>query len=169
MTTPATPADDDLTVFVAVSAALTGIDADLLRPQPVDAHGTAQTYLDTVRANDADGLTALLALYRANSPKLPPNEIAALIMSKDSPVKALGRSVIALWYLASWYEPTALGKLKKGDPSPAFVTVSMDAYTQSWIWRIAQTHPMGYSEWQFGYWAKDPRPLTDFIGEGKGL
>jgi hypothetical protein len=54
-------------------------------------------------------------------------------------------------------------------PFPPFVTVSMDAYTQSWVWRIAQTHPMGYSEWQFGYWTKDPRPLTDFIGEGKDL
>jgi hypothetical protein len=166
MTTPATQVDDDLTAFVDASAALTGIDAELLRPQPVDAHGTAQTYLDTVRANDPAGLKVLLQLYRDNSAKLKPNEIAKLIMAHDSAVKLLGRSIIALWYLASWYQPAALVEPQMFAP---FVTISVDAYTQSWIWRIAQSHPMGYSEWEFGYWTKGPRPLTDFIGEGKGL
>ena len=166
MTTPVPSLADDLTVFVDASAALTGIDAGLLRPQPVDAHGTAQTYLDTVRANDPAGLQALLKIYRDNSASRKPNEIAALIMAENSAVKLLGRSVIALWYLASWYQPAALEKPAMFAP---FVTVSMDAYTQSWIWRIAQTHPMGYSEWQFGYWTKDPPPLTEFIGEGKDL
>ena len=164
MTTPATQVDDDLTVFVDASAALTGIDAKLLRPQPVDAHGTAQTYLDTVRANDPAGLDELLRLYRDNSATLKRNEIAKLIMASD--VKLLGRSIIALWYLASWYQPAALVE----PPMFAkFVTISADAYTQSWIWRIAQSHPMGYSEWDFGYWTKDPRPLTDFIGAGTDL
>jgi hypothetical protein len=165
MTTTVTPVDD-LTVFVDAAAALTGIDAELLRPALVDAHGTAQTYFDTVTANDPAGLTALLQLYRDNSAKLKPNEIAKLIMADGSAVKTLGRSIIALWYLASWYAPAVVGALP---PFPPFVTVSMDAYTQSWVWRIAQTHPMGYSEWQFGYWTKDPRPLIDFIGEGKDL
>jgi hypothetical protein len=75
MTTTATPVND-LTVFVDASAALTGIDAELLRPPLVDAHGTAQTYFDIVTANDPAGLTALLQLYRDNSAKLKPNEIA---------------------------------------------------------------------------------------------
>ena len=166
MTTPATQVDDDLTVFVDASAALTGIDAELLRPPLVDAHGTAQTYFDTVHAADPAGLEALLQLYRDNSAKLEPNEIAKLIMAEHSAVKLLGRSIIALWYLASWYQPAALEKPQMFAP---FLTISMDAYTQSWIWRIAQSHPMGYSEWEFGYWTKDPQPLTDFIGEGRGL
>ena len=34
---------------------------------------------------------------------------------------------------------------------------------QGWTWRVAQTHPMGYSDFRFGYWAEDPPALNDFI------
>jgi len=30
----------------------------------------------------------------------------------------------------------------------------------------AQTHPMGYSEWLFGYWHTNPRSLNPFAGNG---
>jgi len=30
----------------------------------------------------------------------------------------------------------------------------------------AQTHPMGYSEWLFGYWHTNPPPLNQFTGNG---
>jgi hypothetical protein len=29
---------------------------------------------------------------------------------------------------------------------------------------VAQAHPMGFSEMQFGYWARPPSPRPDFIG-----
>jgi hypothetical protein len=32
------------------------------------------------------------------------------------------------------------------------------------MWRVGQAHPMGYSEWRFGYWAANPPPLDAFIG-----
>jgi hypothetical protein len=28
---------------------------------------------------------------------------------------------------------------------------------------VAQAHPMGYSDMQFGYWTREPPPLSDFI------
>ena len=34
--------------------------------------------------------------------------------------------------------------------------ISPAAYTQGWTWRVAQAHPMGYSELRFGYWSDDP-------------
>ena len=43
--------------------------------------------------------------------------------------------------------------------------ISSAAYTQGWMWRVGQAHPMGYSEWRFGYWAADPPPLDTFIGK----
>ena len=42
---------------------------------------------------------------------------------------------------------------------PPVKVISPAAYTQGWTWRVAQAHPMGYSELRFGYWAKDPLPL----------
>jgi hypothetical protein len=41
--------------------------------------------------------------------------------------------------------------------------VSATAYTQGWTWRVAQAHPMGYSELRYGYWGNDPLPLGDYI------
>jgi len=41
--------------------------------------------------------------------------------------------------------------------------ISPTAYTQGWTWRVAQAHPMGYSELRYGYWAEEPLPLGDYI------
>ena len=30
--------------------------------------------------------------------------------------------------------------------------------------RVAQAHPMGFSEMQFGYWTRPPNDIHDFIG-----
>ena len=79
----------------------------------------------------------------------------------DPKLKYLGRSIIAMWYLGAWYPPEKLaGPLTF--PYSADKVVSDKAYTQAWTWRVAQTHPMGYSEWRFGYWSEDPLPLDVF-------
>jgi hypothetical protein len=41
--------------------------------------------------------------------------------------------------------------------------ISSKAYTQGWLWRVIQAHPMGYSDMQFGYWTRKPEPIEDFI------
>jgi hypothetical protein len=35
--------------------------------------------------------------------------------------------------------------------------------TNGWIWPILQAHPMGYSMMEFGYWADQPLPLSEFL------
>jgi hypothetical protein len=39
--------------------------------------------------------------------------------------------------------------------------VSATAYTQGLVWLIAQAHPMGYSNLQFGYWSREPVDPND--------
>ena len=158
----------DLADFVALSAALTGIDAGKLRPA-LDTHGTAETYLELTRTNGGATFQALLDAYRTAKGKTPAEVAAVILGQSGDAVACLARSVMLLWYLASWYDPTKLPALRSGPPAfVPFTIVSADAYTQSWVWRVGQTHPMGYSEWAFGYWHKDPPPLTDFIGTGGG-
>jgi hypothetical protein len=82
--------------------------------------------------------------------------------------KFLARSIVLIWYLGSWYSPADLKRLVDDRLArvPLFVrhtVISPKAYTQGWVWRIAQAHPMGYSDMQFGYWARDPAPLEDFL------
>jgi hypothetical protein len=82
----------------------------------------------------------------------------------DVDAKYLARSIVLMWYLGAWYEPAELRALRK-DPSrtPTFQVISPKAYTQAWALRVAQAHPMGFSEMQFGYWTRPPRELLDFM------
>ena len=68
---------------------------------------------------------------------------------------------------SAWYEPKKLAIYDSPKPGLFPLTplkiISPAAYTQGWTWRVAQAHPMGYSELRFGYWAQDPLPLDDYI------
>ena len=83
--------------------------------------------------------------------------------ASDDNVKFLARSIVLLWYLGSWYEPTDLKRqasLGRTRSIPSEV-VSAKAYTQGLVWQIAGAHPMGYSNLQFGYWSRYPRDPND--------
>ena len=77
-------------------------------------------------------------------------------------------ALCCMWYLGSWYEPA---DLKRHFARPATFEFPRTlfrpkAYTQGWALAVAQAHPMGYSELQFGYWTPsraDPRQALDFI------
>jgi len=75
----------------------------------------------------------------------------------DVDAKYLARSIVLMWYLGAWYEPAELKALRE-DPTrvATFQIVSPKAYTQAWALRVAQAHPMGFSEMQFGYWTREP-------------
>jgi hypothetical protein len=73
----------------------------------------------------------------------------------DPTLGPIARSIIKLWLLGAWYNP-----LK---PSAAVKVVSAQAYKESLVWRVMQAHPMGYSMFDFGYWAQDPPALDLFI------
>jgi hypothetical protein len=84
-------------------------------------------------------------------------------VNKDEATMYLGRSLVLLWYLGAWYDPALLkqAQTKAAAAKPEqmflpFTVASPKAYTRGWLWRIAEAHPMGYSDLQFGYWARTP-------------
>jgi hypothetical protein len=168
--------------FIRISSALTGIDGDLLAPdrkpkmdqgKPVrDAAGelipdgadptqaVKTAYFNLATADAAYPL--LLKEFQDNlagnaTPDAPTLTKAAtpLLASKTDGVKELARSIIMAWYFGVWYEWRIKGE------KPRFTVVSADAYTQGWVWRIAQAHPAGYSNMRFGHWAFPPPPAFD--------
>lgn len=161
MSTAPTSTVPTLDDFVALSAILTGIAAGKLQPA-IDTHDTAQAYFDQFTTRSGPTFAGLVAAYVANKDKTP-QQIADVIFNQSgSAIAFLARSVMLMWYLASWYDPA---QLQNPPPTGLQSTiVSADAYTQGWVWPVAQTHPMGYSEWTFGYWKQDPPPLSAFIG-----
>jgi hypothetical protein len=159
MTTTPTP----LQSFVNLSALLTGIAATSLAPS-IDPKNIKQAYFDFASQQAGATFDQLLSIYDANSTK-PPAEIADIIFNRSgADICYLARSVMLMWYLGSWYSPEALQQAGTGTPPPDSVVISAAAYTQGWAWSVAQAHPMGFSNFQFGYWANNPPTLGDFVG-----
>jgi hypothetical protein len=166
----------EMVAFVLLSAALTGINETKLAPgfdltksepgsDPVDVK---QEYFNWVNKRRQPTFRRLLQIA-ADSQKLPAADRAQAIIDKvqaRSDTKYLARSIVLMWYLGAWYDPSHLLELvEHPSSSPAkFEVISPKAYTQGWVWRVAQAHPMGFSEMQFGYWSRPPSARTDFIG-----
>jgi hypothetical protein len=154
MSTPATPMQN----FVNLSALLTGIAADKLAPA-LDPKNVKQIYYDYIDAQDSAAFQQLLSIYAANAAQ-PPATIADILFNQSgASICFLARSVMLAWYLGSWYAPADLAQ-----GLPTNVVISSIAYTQGWSWNVAQAHPMGYSNFQFGYWASTPPSLSDYVG-----
>ena len=159
-----TAADDaDRALFIALSAALTGIDKERLSPA-VDPIQINRQYFAQAKADPA--FDSLMQIIRSD-PSNPAAAAVNVMNNADPKIKYLGRSIILAWYLGAWYLPTKLEE--HNSPTPPADPISPDkiispaAYTQGWTWRVAQTHPMGYSELLFGYWSNEPPALEAFI------
>ncbi|WP_434561324.1 sorbitol dehydrogenase [Pseudomonas sp. R1-6] len=156
----------DLDNFVGLSSALIGISTDRLAPQ-IDPVGLPPIFLDYVTARiSSDVLNALLTQYATlAADHVPPDQIAEQIlkfnMQPTIPDTVLAaRSIMKLWLLGVWYQPFDTSDFKKGSSE----VVADQAYIYSWAWKIAQAHPMGYSESFFGYWNGTPPSLKDLTG-----
>jgi Membrane bound FAD containing D-sorbitol dehydrogenase len=162
---------EDMDLFVRLSSALTGIPATKLAPGS-DPVNVKREYLTRANERCPAALENLLRLARKNR-DAPDRIIDALKFDDDDKnktpsdveAKYLARSIVLMWYLGAWYEPDELKALRKDlpkDPTrvPKFEVVSPKAYTQAWALRVAQAHPMGFSEMQFGYWTRPPNPRT---------
>jgi hypothetical protein len=164
----------DMTAFLVLSQALTGIQISLLAPEftpnkddvlksdpGVDPLNIKNQYFAWINASNAPTFERLLQIA-SEHPKSAPDIITAVNASDDT--KFLGRSIVLLWYLGSWYKPEDLKSFSAPGapqaPIPSQV-VSAKAYTLGLVWQIAQAHPMGYSNLQFGYWSREPVDPND--------
>jgi hypothetical protein len=168
--------DPDMMAFLLLSSALTGLKVVNLAPEftgnnkqnkpvpileadpGVDPFNIKKDYFNVIDIKDQAGFGKLLKIARDNSGSAP--DIIKAV-SNDDDVKFLARSIVLLWYLGSWYEPSDLRKASPaGELIPSRV-VCAKAYTQGRVWQIAQAHPMGYSNLQFGYWSREPVDPND--------
>jgi hypothetical protein len=146
----------DLALFVKVSAALTGIAEAKLAPA-VDPIQVKREYFKQAKSDGA--FDTLMQIVRAD-PANPGGAAERIMGNADPKIRYLGKSIILAWYLGTWHSPAELA----GNPAaPPTIVLSSKAYTQGWTWRVAQAHPMGYSELRFGYWSDPPLSLDDFI------
>jgi len=114
---------------------------------------------ETLRRIAKDNLNAPPNRELAIIGKIPTGDDTELTRSEID-LKYLARSIVLMWYLGGWYDPDKLQTPNASD----FKVISPKAYTQGWALKVAQAHPMGFSEMQFGYWTRPPNPRSDFIG-----
>jgi hypothetical protein len=171
MSTTATPApENDVQDFADMSAALTGFQSSILKPK-LDPVGLARTYYEFALAQvGASSMSALLNAFRAIKTQ-PPQTIADTLLetaaTTPSDQALIAQSILAMWYLGAWYVPGVKGS--DGFPPTPLQIVSSEAYTNGLVWKVMQSHPMGFSPFTFGYWSQQPGPLSSFgVNTGNG-
>jgi Membrane bound FAD containing D-sorbitol dehydrogenase len=164
------PDPAELQLFVILSSGLTGISAAKLAPtvDPIQIkrdYFNAAKFIEKPNRKPNPNFPKLMDIIRADQTN--PVAAAAKVMNNPDPaIMYLGRSIILAWYLGVWYDPDVLKTYNTSNqpfPVPVDRVISPAAYTQGWTWRVAQAHPMGYSELRYGYWAQDALPLSDYI------
>lgn len=103
--------------------------------------------------------------------KLPENLLAESGTPSDGVHAWAARMTMMMWLFGMWMGETENARLKgktrqyfattSGRPLQDYV-ISSRAYENGWIWRIAQAHPMGISQFGFGSWAERPPGLSDY-------
>ena len=167
-TTPAPEAD--VQDFADMSAALTGFLSSMLKPK-LDPVQLARTYYEFALVKvGTPAMSALLNAFRAIKTQ-PPQTIADTLLETKSSTASnqalIAQSIIAMWYLGAWYVPGVTGG--GGFPPTPLQIISSEAYTNGLVWKVMQSHPMGFSPFTFGYWSQPPGPLSTFgVNENKG-
>jgi hypothetical protein len=169
-TTPPPAPEADIQDFADMSAALTGFLSSVLKPQ-LDPVGLARTYFEFATAQVGPAaMTALLNAYRAIKTH-PPQTIADTLLEVNTTPPSnqalIAQSIVAMWYLGAWYVPGVTGG--NGFPPNPLQVISSEAYTNGLVWKVMQSHPMGFSPFTFGYWSQPPGPLSTFgVNTGNG-
>ena len=141
-----------LSVFVALSSGLTGVSAGQLNPllDPIDIAGQ---FYDAVRTGvpDPELLNRLANLFLSEP---TPAEGAAAVLA-DPVVGPVGRSILKLWLLGSWYGPA--------EPARAIRIISAQAYKESQVWRAIQAHPTEQGRFTFDHWSTPPSDFDRLV------
>lgn len=141
---------DEFKVFMALSQALTGIEA-LGHVEPKSLLETiGKDYRHRLKEQFGADFVALLTLFDSKSTSADP--LAALIGDpsfKDS-IASMAKQVVNAWLL-SQYRIESPGKT--GDSAPAFDT---GYFEKGFIWPEIKAHPIGFSHRSHGYWTKKP-------------
>lgn len=167
--TTSTPSESVVQDFANLSAALTGFKSNFIRPflDPVNLSGIFYSFaVSQVGQPMMDALMNAFDALSKQQPALTPQQIADTLLETSSATPSsqaqLCQTIVAMWYLGSWYPPPF-------QTDGLQQVISSQAYTKSLVWNVAQAHPMGFSAFTFGYWSQPPASLETFgVNTGNG-
>jgi hypothetical protein len=68
-----------------------------------------------------------------------------------------------MWYSGAW--PTLIPASASAPASTVSNLISAKSYTCGLAWQVMQSHPMGDSNYRYGYWSSQPPALNDYTGQ----
>lgn len=154
----------DMDNFVGLSAVLTGFSAEVIAPDldPVDIKSEYLpifTQKIATESGDPNLVAKIFSTFAGlQAQKLSDQQIGeAMLDPKNGDAFVLAcRKLIFMWYAGAW--PTIQGTNVDSD------IISDTAYTASLVWQVMQSHPMGDSNYRYGYWTQVPASLGDYTG-----
>ncbi|WP_347331724.1 hypothetical protein [Marinimicrobium locisalis] len=160
---------EEMKRFIGLSAVLTGFSKSILAPgiDPVDIKSDYLPFFRKKLAEefkDSDLFDTLLSTFSDLSAKgLTDTQIGQQLLNNDNgDFVTACRKLIFMWYSGAW--PTIISA-RDGQPESTVSTlISAKSYTQGLVWQVMQSHPMGSSNYRYGYWAKVPPELSAYTG-----
>lgn len=153
--------------FIGLSEVLTGFNASMLAPS-LDPINIKTTYFEEwqrrVAADTGDATLALqiLSSFADLNGDNKPKQVIGEALLANAFYEQPCRQLIYLWYMGAW--PTVIQGDDATRGSTVFDTLSAESYTAGLVWQVMQAHPMGDSNYRYGYWAATPEPLNEYTG-----
>ena len=146
--------------FVGLSAVLTGFAASTIAPS-IDPINVKEEYYAKFTA-EIPNYKAILSTYEAlQSQKKTDQEIGEAILANPAYEMAC-RKLIFLWYSGAW--PVIIPASNTSQKMTSSTLLSSKSYTSGLVWQVMQSHPMGDSNYRYGYWANEPADLSGYTG-----
>lgn len=160
----------DMDNFIGLSAVLTGFNSSVLSPtlDPVNIKAEYLPFFSQTIAQESGdaGLVAKIFTQFATLKAKGLNDQAigeAMLDENNGDDFVLAcRKLIFMWYSGAW--PTLIPASTNTPASTVSNMISAKSYTAGLVWRVMQSHPMGDSNYRYGYWSKAPSPLSDYTG-----
>jgi hypothetical protein len=156
--------------FVGLSAVLTGFNKSIIAPtiDPINVKAEYFAKFTKEISNYQDILDKYAAL-KTITPALSDQQIGQQILA-NSAYETPCRQLIFLWYSGAWGSVVTTECTNK-ETGKTTVTktvasnmLSAKSYTQGLAWQVMQSHPMGDSNYRYGYWAQQPADLDKYTG-----
>ncbi len=142
--------------FTALSSALVGVPEKSLEPLvQQDNYSTADVFYGLENLAGAAAVQTMLAEWESYPPGMPAQVKADRLLKsgtvlRPDAVGTFSRLTMLAWLYGVWYGGTESATRNSAASryivDPAYrqdFIISGRAYKNSWIWRIAQSHPMG--------------------------
>lgn len=160
----------DMDNFIGLSVVLTGFGQSVLAPDldPVDIKSEYLPFFTQKIAQESGNPSLVDQIFQKYSTLqaqgLTPQQIGAAMLdpSNGEAFVLACRKLIFMWYSGAW--PTLIPATATAPATTVSDMISAESYTASLVWQVMQSHPMGDSNYRYGYWAKAPAALSDYTG-----